>query len=79
MKIIKLTTHKGKECFASVKGGTEETRDTQGNVNALGKINLVRQEVHERIILRRSLGKQNVSTGDKWARVSIIYSSESRC
>jgi hypothetical protein len=63
MKIIKLTTHKGKECFASVKGGTEQTRGTQGNMNALGKINLVRQEFHERIILRRTLGKLNVNTG----------------
>jgi hypothetical protein len=51
------------ECFASVKGGTEQARDTQGNVNPLGKINLVRQEVYERIILRGSLERQNVSNG----------------
>ena len=67
------------ECFASVEGGTEPARGTQGNVNALGKINLARQEVEERIILRRGFGRQNVSTGVEWTRMSIISSSESRC
>jgi len=66
------------ECFASVKGGTEQARDTQGNVNSLGKINLVRQEVYERKILRRSLERRNVSNGVEWTRISIISSSESR-
>jgi hypothetical protein len=43
------------EYFASVKGGTGQARGTHGNVNDSGKINLVRQEVDEGIILRRSL------------------------
>jgi len=45
------------ECFASVRGGTEQARGAQRNVNDLGKINQVRQESDERIILRRSLGR----------------------
>jgi hypothetical protein len=67
------------KCFVSVKGGMEQARGTQGNANPLGKINLVKQGVDERILLKRSLEKQNASNGVEWTQMSIISSSESRC
>jgi hypothetical protein len=50
------------EGLVSVRRGTERARSIQENMNALEKINLARQDFEEIVILR-SLGRQNVSTG----------------